>query len=108
MDKEFQLYQEIAAKISKNENIVIGQMFGKPSLKINGKAFACFFQNEMVFKLQGDMFKEAIALDGSKLFDPSGKGRAMKEWVQVPYKYSERWEKYAVFALENVKFMLNR
>jgi hypothetical protein len=103
MEQEYQLYQEIADHISKNENIEISQMFGKPCLKINGKAFVCFFQNEMVFKLQGDMHKEALGFKGSKLFDPSGKGRAMKEWVQIPYKFSDRWEKYAILALENLK-----
>jgi len=66
------------------ENAVQSQMFGKPCYKINGKAFVCFFQNEMVFKLSGIAHSEALALSVSKLFDPSGKGRPMKECVQVP------------------------
>lgn len=38
----------------------------------------------MVFKLTGGIHQEALSLDGSQLFDPSGKKRRMKEWVQVP------------------------
>lgn len=54
-------------------------MFGKPCFKVNKKAFICFFQNEMVFKLFGEVHKDALSLDGSQLFDPSGKNRPMKE-----------------------------
>ena len=68
-----------------------GQMFGKPCYKIGGKAFVCFFQDEMVFKLTGDAHARALALDGAQLFDPSGKGRAMKEWVQVPFTSRDQW-----------------
>src|SRR3954465_3415152 len=98
MTKEEALYTAIGKKIKGEES----QMFGKPCFKINGKAFICFFQNEMVFKLTGDVHKEALSLDGSQLFDPSGKGRAMKEWVQVPFDYSTKWKKYAKAAYDYV------
>jgi hypothetical protein len=74
------------------------KMFGKPCYKINGKAFCCYFQDEMVFKLSGDQHTEALSLDGAKLFDPSGKGRAMKEWVQVPYVHHDKWSDFAKHA----------
>ena len=78
------------------------QMFGKPCFKIDGKAFICFFQNEMVFKLTGIIHQEALSLDGSQLFDPSGKKRAMKEWVQVPFNYKNNWKRYAHEAMQYV------
>lgn len=77
------------------EQAQLSQMFGKPCFKINGKAFICFFQNEMVFKLSGDAHREALSLDGARLFDPSGKNRPMKEWVQAPFHYHEQWESFA-------------
>ena len=46
--------------------------------------------------------EEALSLDGSQLFDPSGKKRAMKEWVQVPFDYKDKWTKYAKEALKYV------
>jgi hypothetical protein len=55
------------------------QMFGKPCFKISGKAFMCFFENEIVFKLPKEIKDDALALDKAQLFDPSKKGRAMKE-----------------------------
>jgi hypothetical protein len=79
------------------------QLFGKPCFKINGKAFICFFQECMVFKLQGDEHKKALALKGAILFDPSGKKRPMKEWIQVPATHEKEWTKLAKAALEYVK-----
>lgn len=67
------------------------QMFGKPCFKIEGKAFACFFAECMVFKLGGESHSRALALEGAMLFDPSGKGRPMKAWVQVPAAHAALW-----------------
>jgi len=100
MTKEQEFYIQIGLKLKDTEQ---SQMFGKPCFKVNGKAFICFFQNEMVFKLTGDIHSEAINLDGSKLFDPSGKKRAMKEWVQVPFEYKDKWQKFAKKALEYIR-----
>lgn len=93
-------YLETGQSFKKAEQ---SQMFGKPCFKINGKAFICFFQDEMVFKLTGDVHKEAISLSGSQLFDPSGKKRPMKEWVQVSFKHKSKWKNFAEAALTNVK-----
>lgn len=100
MTKEEKLYTEIGLSLKGSEQ---SQMFGKPCFKINGKAFISFFENCMVFKLSGETHKDALSMDGSCLFDPSKKGRAMKEWVQVPYDYSSKWKKYAKEALDYVK-----
>jgi hypothetical protein len=77
---------------------VESQMFGKPCFKLDGKAFISFFQESMVFKLSGVTHSEALALTGSKLFDPSGKGRAMKQWVQVPFEHVDQWHRFSVAA----------
>ena len=98
-----QFYHTIGQKMSKADSaITISQMFGKPCLKINSKAFVCFFHNEMVFKLGGVAHGKALKILGTQLFDPSGKKRPMKEWVQVPFKYSKEWGKFAKEALAYV------
>ncbi|HCI06877.1 MAG TPA: hypothetical protein DE314_05900 [Sulfitobacter sp.] len=73
------------------------QMFGKKCFKVckGGKPFVSFFEECMVFKLLGDDHAQALALDGAHLFDPSGKGRAMKEWVQVPHIHVAHWPSFA-------------
>lgn len=99
MTKEETLFYSIGMEI---ENAEKSQMFGKPCFKINKKAFVCFFQNEMVFKLTGEIHRQALSLDGAQLFDPSGKNRPMKEWVQLSYDYSDNWAEYAQSAMEYV------
>jgi len=100
MTNEQALYLEIGNKL---KDSVQSQLFGKPCFKINGKAFMCFFENEMVFKITGDTHSEALSLKGSQLFDPSHKKRPMKEWVQVPYAHKSKWKKYAFEAMEYVR-----
>jgi|GEM_PF-345337 len=97
MTTEEKKYAEIGLSI---ENAVQSQMFGKPCFKINGKAFVCFFQNEMIFKLSDEAHSEALKLSKSHLFDPSGKGRPMKQWVQVPGGHMDKWPYFAIVALE--------
>jgi urate oxidase len=100
MTKEEELYLTIGKELQGAEQ---SQMFGKPCFKINGKAFVCFFQQCMVFKLTGDTYAEALSLEGTQLFDPSGKNRPMKEWVQIPFKYADEWDTYAIAACEYVR-----
>jgi hypothetical protein len=79
------------------------QMFGKPCFKVNGKAFISFFQDCLVCKLTAPAHAEALSLDGTHLFDPSGRGRPMKEWVQIPFAYQAQWPAFAAAALHYVE-----
>jgi len=77
-----------------------GTMFGMPTLKRGGKAFAGQFGDAMVFKLAGASHATALALKGAELFDPSGMGRPMKAWVVLPAAQHKAWTKMAATALE--------
>ena len=100
MSVEQTQYLEIGRSL---EGAAEGQLFGKPCFKIGGKAFICFFESCMVFKLGGNAHSEAIALKDAVLFDPSKKGRPMKEWVQVPFAHKKHWERLAMAALQYVQ-----
>ena len=97
-------YDEVASEIVHESEAVRGQMFGMPCLKDNGKTFAGFSKGSgsMVFKLRGDSHAEALALQGAKLFDPSGRGRPMKEWVEVPHEHASLWPDLCRAALASV------
>ena len=100
MTPEYSAYLAIGTAMTGAEQ---SQMFGKKCFKTGGKAFACFFQNAMVFKLTGAAHATAMALPGSVLFDPSGSGRAMKEWVQVTGAHQAQWPDLAAAALAYVR-----
>lgn len=77
-------------------------MFGMPCLKTPaGKACVGLFGNAAVFKLHAPEHAEALALDGAVLFDPSGAGRPMKEWVAVAHR--KHWARFGGAALEVAK-----
>lgn len=99
MTEAHKTYLQTGTSVSNAEE---SQLFGKPCFKINGKAFVCFFNDEMVFKLSGESHAEALSLDGTQFFDPSGKGRPMKEWVQVPFHYNDCWISFAQRAADYV------
>jgi len=95
-------YNEVAAELVATSPAVAGKMFGMPCLKNNGKAFAGFYQDAMAFKLPVPWHTEALALSGARLFDPSGRGRPMKEWVEVPAEHASRWLELAREAMRYV------
>src|SRR6476646_10571016 len=93
-------YEEVAASLA-DDGAVMSQMFGMPTLKVGGKAFAGIRNDTMVFKLTGEPHKRALAMKGAHLFDPAG-GRPMKEWVVVPATGAKEWQSLAKDALEYV------
>src|SRR3954468_10075279 len=88
--------EDIRRDLAEQQAVESGQLFGKPCLKVGGKAFAALFREEgMAFKLTGEAHEAALKLAGACLWDPSGKGRPMKEWVLVPTKHRARWTRLA-------------
>ena len=69
--------------------------FGAPCFKLNGKVFCWLYKGEIVCKLDPEGVAEALTCEGARLFDPSGKGRPMKAWVQIPIEYADEWADWA-------------
>lgn len=88
-------YEKIVNYLASSHDGVAGQMFGKKCIKINNKAGVALFKEFLVFKLPENTLTEAISLSGSSLWDPSGKGRAMKEWVQITIEHKEKFKNFA-------------
>jgi len=95
-------FEKIAKQLAQSHAGVAGQMFGKRCVKVNGKAAVALFKEAIVFKLPKDEHASAISLEGSVLWDPSGKGRAMKEWVQLELDHKRKFKKLAVAAADYV------
>ena len=93
-------YDAIAQSLVAGSGATAAKMMGMPILKKDGKAFAGYASGSMTFKLRGTAHAEALRLAGARLFDPSGMGRPMKEWVEVPASASDHWERLAKAALE--------
>ena len=99
-----ELYRKIGEQFTEEHGAVVSQMFGKPCIKTSNKAFAAFGSGEMVFKVgQQELALLKDKYLGSRNWDPSGKNRAMKDWLQVPVDYTDDWILLAKQALEYVE-----
>jgi hypothetical protein len=95
-------YNNLVHYLESEYNAVAGQMFGKKCIKVNNKAAVSLFKEYIVFKLPKDDVTQTLALSNSKLWDPSGKGRAMKEWVQLTIEHKSRFKELSIKAAEYV------
>jgi hypothetical protein len=104
MTKAEEYFSELIREIP---DVKAGKMFGALCIKTpNGKAGAMFWKDCLVVKLNNQSFTDAMSLDGSLLFEPM-KGRPMKEWVQIPFNYKDRWKEFALISISNVRDLKN-
>lgn len=96
-------FDELSSTLSKDALVARGQMFGKACLKIGGKAFLAQQGDYVVFKLDSPEREQALALGGAVSWDPSGKGRPMREWVALPADHAKRFHKLALAARRYVE-----
>ena len=99
-------FESLIEEFSSNDQVVEAKWFGKPCLKVDGKAFVVKFGRDLAFKLTGEAHSEALNIEGAKLFDPRGKGSPFKEWVQVPSAQSSTWPDLAAQAYEYVNGLI--
>jgi hypothetical protein len=102
MDEAEGLYNQIADQLARQPGVRLAKMFGMPTVMVNGNSFMGYAGGEMVFKLTGASHAQALAVPGARLFDPSGRGRPMREWVSVPASASDQWTDLADAALAYV------
>ncbi|MFK7806401.1 MAG: hypothetical protein AB8F74_01245 [Saprospiraceae bacterium] len=84
------LFEQLVLEI---EGAEVGQMFGKQCGKLNKKAFVAFYEEDMVFRIGREAIEELLTqYSSAQNWDPSGKGRAMKDWIQVPETFKGDWK----------------
>lgn len=94
------LFDEI---VNKMMDIKPGKMFGAKCIYTpNGKSAALYWKSFLVVKLDPEMSKEVLSLDGTKIFEPM-EGRTMNGWIQVPYDYRDNWYKFTEAAISFVR-----
>ncbi|MGK5556794.1 hypothetical protein ACSNOI_34815 [Actinomadura kijaniata] len=95
-------FRRVGAELA-DLGVAISSMMGRPALKDrDGKVFASLQRDgAMVFRLVRDTPEHtaALALPGASLFDPSGRGREVKDWVVVPHSCAAQWTDLAETAL---------
>ena len=103
MSNALEEYEQIKAGLLAVGGVTAGHMFGKACLKINGKAFLSQHKETIVFKLAGTEHGKAICQPEAILWDPSGKGRPMKEWVALTVASQGHFHALAAAAMAYVR-----
>jgi hypothetical protein len=92
-------YETLIQHFKDTTKISVGSLFGKACLKIHGKAFVAQQYDFIAFKLPQAARQFALSLEHAGLWDPSGKGRPMKEWVTLPAMHQTHFLELAKQAL---------
>ncbi|WP_320670449.1 hypothetical protein [Patulibacter defluvii] len=77
---------------------VAGALFGMRAAKLGTKVFAGLFGDALVVRLGADEVERRIAAGEGGPFDPSGRGRPMKDWL-VSAAAADAWAPLAAAAL---------
>jgi hypothetical protein len=77
-------YRRVVDELRADPEIVETKMMGMPSLKRDGKLFAGYREDALVVKVGRERAGELIDAGRAQPFDPSGRGRPMKDWAVVP------------------------
>jgi hypothetical protein len=77
-------YRRIVHELRADPEVTEALMMGRPSLKRGSKMFGGFRDGELLVKLGRERVEELIDAGRARPFDPSGRGRPMKDWALVP------------------------
>ena len=89
-------FDTMAQALEGAEDVTCGKLFGHTSLQVKGKAFALRYHDDLVFKLGRSRVDDLLATHPEAVrFDPSGKGRAMKDRLHVPLSLGVDWLAWA-------------
>jgi hypothetical protein len=85
-------FEAVLDEISLAGDVERSVWFGTPAAKVDGKVFVCLWRGALVARLGAEEVDlRVLSRDGVR-FDPSGKGRAMKDWLEStaePGKWTE-------------------
>jgi hypothetical protein len=105
MMAEHKVYSKVVQALLSDPRVTEANMFGMPVLKIGGKAFAGLWEKQIVVKIGLPRTQELLKAKAGKPFDPSGRGRPMKEWVAIKEPASSAKKKWLALAEEAKAFV---
>ncbi len=102
---EHKLYGEIVQALLGDPRVTEANMFGMPALKVGGKAFAGLWEQQLVVKIGMPRAQELLKTKAGKSFDPSGRGRPMKDWIAIKEPAAQAKKKWLALAQEAKAFV---
>jgi TfoX-like protein len=84
MEHASEPFEAVVDELSADPAVERTQMMGMPSLKLGGKLFCGAWEGELVVKVGRERVGELVDAGRAAPFDPSKRGRPMKDWALVP------------------------
>jgi len=82
-------------------------MFGYPAYYVDGKLFACLYENGVGVKVPAADADNLVGRKGILPFQPLGRAR-MREWIQINREVSEHYLKDKHIFEKSVEFVSGR
>jgi len=76
-------YRQMVDELLADREVAEAKMMGMPTLKVGRSMFGGVFEGALVVKVGRERVQELIESGRADPFDPSGRGRPMKDWAQV-------------------------
>jgi TfoX/Sxy family transcriptional regulator of competence genes len=76
-------YRQMVDELLADREVAEAKMMGMPTLKVGRSMFGGVFEGALVVKVGRERVQELIDSGRADPFDPSGRGRPMKDWAQV-------------------------
>jgi|SRR6266404_4759270 len=77
------LYDDVIDELAQTLDFDLTKMMGMPALKREGKMFGGYADGMLVVKLGRNRVDDLVENGLARPFDPSGRGRPMKDWASV-------------------------
>lgn len=100
MATSVETFQKIYSEFpEKYDGVTQGNMMRADALKVNGKVFCFFYEENMCFKLGKNANPERSELADAWLLSPFKNKPPMKGWFVVPFSDAEIWVQLAEEAM---------
>lgn len=91
-------YEAVLDDVAMAGDVERAVWFGTPAAKVEGKIFMCVWRGALVARLGAEEVDQRVLGGDGVRFDPSGKGMAMKDWLESNAEHDE-WTELALCAI---------
>lgn len=95
-------FREVATNLETHQGVRLGSMMSAPGIQYNGKNFAFFYMEEMVFRLGRDWKPENAGINEWEHLSPFKNKPPLYDWFCVTARDADLWGDLAAKALSRM------
>lgn len=95
-------FNSVARALEQHQGVEIGKMMSSPGIQYNGKNFALYFKEEMVFKMGRDWNPAEAGVREWHHLSPFKEKAPLYDWFCISAKDADLWPNLAMKALSRM------